>query len=134
SVNGGGDRYLQLTNLYRYSANNPVSYQDASGFSEDERSEEASRLAELQASLVFERTGEPNQHNQLIDLYEQLMRQDPDKYVGDLYPKLLSASWMRSNYSLAARYMANTPAFNRVRWALQASTIAYELAHGETSY
>lgn len=73
---------------------------------------------------------EAHRREALIELYHWLMSQSQDSYVGDIYPALLPASAVRSNYSAAARYTARTPVDNRVRWTLQTTMVQYALQHG----
>jgi hypothetical protein len=89
-------------------------------------------MSELQASMVFQRDElQSSVRNHLIDLYENLNLQSPEKYKGNLYPQILAPSNTRSNYGAAAEYTADTPVNNTVRWGLQQTAIAYGLSFGE---
>jgi hypothetical protein len=95
------------------------------------RQPEEQRMDELMMSVQHERDpGVSSMRNYLIDLYEQVARQAPESYVGNLYSAVLPASATQANYTAAARHTAREPVNNRVRWALQHTMLLYALRHG----
>ena len=95
------------------------------------RQSEDERMDELMMSVQHERDPDvSSMRNHLIDLYEQVASQVPERYVGNLYSAVLPASTTEANYTAAAGYTAHDPVNNRVRWALQHTILLYALRHG----
>jgi hypothetical protein len=55
----------------------------------------------------------------LFDLLNQLRKERPANYFGEIYSKILKPGPMRANYASAARFTSHTPVDNKTRYFLQ---------------
>lgn len=70
------------------------------------------------------------EEEKLLSLLQQLRKDKPDCYFGEIYTKILEPGPIRDNYRSAALYTAHTPIDNRTRYYLQLTLLLYIIAHG----
>lgn len=131
-------------NVYRHVRNNPIILIDSFGYKSTKVHEGVSNLVSANPEeypfsgkgiKILNPDDFSNKKKELVEIYNSLISQDPTKYTGNYYSKLLPDGPIKSNYEAASTTTPDNEVNNKVRWLLQYSHTTLALnSENESDY